>query len=232
MDRAEACGYDSCPANSGAFGSNATRPDLNWVNSYPVTSIRYGFDVFASDYWDGEAPELALSGPNVGWNVCIAAQYSGTVGVAAFAAHNRSVPAIAFSGASYSQAPWSEDPPPAASVVYAELALTLTEHIVAQGAPYLPEDTFLNVNFPEAEGDCADAANYEWVLTRIKPGVMSAPDAEWCGSRDLPNEIDIAEMPGCYISVSVADASDKATINDSRQKVVLDKLQDLLSCLP
>ncbi|KAJ3479057.1 hypothetical protein NLG97_g8416 [Lecanicillium saksenae] len=100
-DRKDACEYDSCPPNSGPAGHNATRPELNWVNSFPVTAIKYGIDTFGPQLWDGAAPELAVSGPNVGTNIWLAVPFSGTVGAAAYARTPRASPALAFSGADH-----------------------------------------------------------------------------------------------------------------------------------
>ncbi|KAF7563174.1 hypothetical protein G7046_g971 [Stylonectria norvegica] len=231
-DRTKACQYNSCPANSGPVGSNATRPDLNWVNSYPVTAIKYGIDTFGPQLWDGAAPELAVTGPNVGSNLWLAVPFSGTVGAACYAAHDAGIPAIAFSGASDGTLAWNTVPVPQRSLVYAELAATLTNKVINSGKPYLPEDVFLNVNFPKVEGKCTDPANFKWVLSRINPGIISGPDTEWCGSDRLPTETDVLDEEGCYISISIGDASDKTTVNDDRQDVVLEKLRDILVCLP
>ncbi|KND93822.1 Acid phosphatase [Tolypocladium ophioglossoides CBS 100239] len=230
--RARPCAYDSCPARAGPVGSNATRPDLNWVNSFPVTAIKYGIDTFGPRLWHGAAPELAVTGPNVGVNLWLTVPFSGTVGAACFAAHDAGIPAIAFSAASTRRAAWDVSPVPDRSFVYAQLATALTNKIVASGKPYLPKDVFLNVNFPKVKGACTDASNFKWVLSRINLGIFSPPDVEWCGSKRLPTELYVSGRGGCYISVSIGDASDKTTINDGRQKVVLDKLRDMLVCLP
>ncbi|PNY30057.1 Acid phosphatase [Tolypocladium capitatum] len=230
--RAGPCEYASCPPRAGPVGSNATRPDLTWVNSFPATSIRYGIDSVGPRLWRGAAPELAVTGPNVGTNLWLSVLISGTVGAACFAAHDAGIPAIAFSGASAQRAAWDVSPVPNRSIVYAQLATALTNKIVASGKPYLPEDVFLNVNFPKVEGACTNATDFKWILSRINPGTFSRPDVEWCDSTRLPTELSVAGRDGCYISVSIGDASDKTTVNDGRQKVVLDKLRDMLVCLP
>ncbi|UPK93629.1 hypothetical protein LCI18_004564 [Fusarium solani-melongenae] len=231
-DRKEACQYNSCPANSGPVGSDPKRPDLNWVNSFPVTSIKYGIDTFGPGLWDGAAPELAVTGPNVGTNLWLQVPFSGTVGAACYAAHDAGIPAIAFSGASSGNTAFNTSPVPARSLVYAELATKLVKKVVDSGKPYLPKDVFLNVNFPKVEGKCTDASKFKWVLSRINPGVFSKPDTEWCGDDRLPTETDVLLEDGCYISVSIGDATDKTTVNDERQDVVLAKLRDMLVCLP
>lgn len=41
------CQFGSCPAGSPATGFNASDTKLNYVNSYPVTAIRYGINTLA-----------------------------------------------------------------------------------------------------------------------------------------------------------------------------------------
>ncbi|KAI1097446.1 sure-like protein [Jackrogersella minutella] len=228
--RSDACEYNSCPANSGPIGTNATNTRLNWVNSYPVTSVRYGIDTIAPPFWNGQAPELVVSGPNVGTNLWVQVPFSGTVGVAVYASKEAGIPALAFSGASSGALAWTTSPVPARSTVYAQLATQLTNAVLAAGAPYLPADTFLNVNFPKVEGDCTDPAKFKWVLTRINPGVVSDKDVETCGTDRLPTETSILDAGGCQISVSVGDSNDKTTAAADKQAVVLQKLGSLLSC--
>ncbi|KAH6627332.1 survival protein sure-like phosphatase/nucleotidase [Chaetomium tenue] len=229
--RSTACQYDSCPANSGPIGRDAASPRLNWVNSFPVTSMRYGIDTIGPQLWNGEAPELAVSGPNVGSNLYLAVHFSGTVGAAVYAAKNEKIPALAFSGASDGTLSYAS-PEAQRSKVYAELATTLTNAVIASGKPYLPEDVFLNVNFPKVEGQCTEASQFKWVLSRINVGLFSSPDTEQCGETRLPTETSVVDTDGCYISVSVGDANDKTTAPAEKQAVVLKKLQSLLTCLP
>ncbi|KAM4066523.1 survival protein surE domain-containing protein [Hirsutella rhossiliensis] len=185
--RTEPCHYDSCPADAGLSGANATRPDLRWVNSYPVTSMRYAIDSYARELWGpGETqPELALSGPNAGANVWFVVKGSGTVGAAVHAVHS-GIPAIAFSVDSFATAPWNVDPKsspmPARSQVYAQLALKLTEKLIASGKPYLPDGVFLNVNIQKAaKGDsahcceCRFTADIWLTLERVRIRKMCTP---------------------------------------------------------
>ncbi|KAK4095720.1 sure-like protein [Parathielavia hyrcaniae] len=230
--RRAACQYNSCIASSAPIGRNATSPRLNWVNSYPVTSIRYGIDEIAPPFWNGQAPELAVTGPNVGSNLYIQVPFSGTVGAAVYAAKEAKIPAIAFSGSSGGTLAWNSNPEAQRSKVYAQLATTLTNAVIASGKPYLPEDVFLNVNFPAVEGACTQASQFKWVLSRINMGLFSDRDMQLCGETRLPNEAVVAAKGGCYVSVSVGDANDKTTASADKQAVVYKKLQSLLICLP
>jgi hypothetical protein len=60
----EACEFNSCPSGSPAVGHNASEPRLNYVNSYPATSMKYGINSIGPQFFDG-VPDLAVAGPNV-----------------------------------------------------------------------------------------------------------------------------------------------------------------------
>lgn len=194
--------------------------------------MRYGIDTIGPQLWNGEAPELAVSGPNVGSNLYLAVFFSGTVGTAVYAANEAKIPAIAFSGASTGTLAWNMSPEPLRSKLYAELATTLTNAVIASGKPYLPENVFLNVNFPEITDECNDASKFKWVLSRINIGVFSDSDVEHCGDDRLPTELSVVNKDGCYISVSVGDAKDKTTASAEKQALVLQKLRSMFTCLP
>ncbi|KAF2259748.1 acid phosphatase precursor [Lojkania enalia] len=228
---ADGCIFNSCPGGSPPTGSNATNPRLNYVNSFPVTSIMNGIDVTAPKFFGGAKPELALTGPNVGSNIGIQVPFSGTVGAAVAAVMEAGIPAIAFSGRSGDPTAWNQ-PTPLYSKIYAELALKITSQIVASGTPYLPQGVFLNVNFPEVtSSECNDIDDFRFIFTRVNPGIFSEKDTEWCGTNRLPTEYDIFFRDGCFVSISAGDASDKTTVDAARQKPVADKLKSILSCL-
>ncbi|PSN73591.1 sure-like protein [Corynespora cassiicola Philippines] len=228
----DGCIHQSCPGGSPATGANATDPRLNYVNSYPVTSIKTGIDTTAPQLWDGEKPELAVTGPNVGSNIGIQVPFSGTVGAAVYAAKTARIPALAFSGWSGDPTAWNQ-PTPLHSEIYADLALNVTSTIIASGKPYLPADTWLNVNFPDVSSTkCSNPNEFKYILSRINWGIISEPDTPWCGSDRLPTETEVILKSGCYVSISVGDANDKTTIDAARQKEVLAKLEPILSCLP
>ena len=212
------------------MGRNATSPRLHWVNAFPVTGIRYGIDLFGPQTWNGAKPELVVTGPNVGSNIYLQVHFSGTVGAAVYAV-KQGVPAIAFSGASTGTTAWDVVPTPLRSLVYADLATNLTNAVVASGKPYLPDDVWLNVNFPPVTESCSDPSQFKWVLSRINVGLFSPPDVEHCGKTRLPSEVDIFSRKGCLVSVSVGDANDKTTAPADKQAIVLKKLGDMLTCL-
>ena len=228
LPRSAPCQYDSCPRRSGEVGSNATDPRLNWVNSFPVTGVRYGLEYFGPLFWGGAGPDLAVAGPNVGGNTFLQVPFSGTVGAAVYAAA-RGVPAVAFSGAAGGNPAFDTQPVPARSEAYARLAARLVDALAAAGPPYLPPGVWLNVNFPDVETRCPAPDAYRFVLSRINPGFLSAPDAALCGGRRLPTETEV--LDACHVSVSPGDAADKTTVDAERQAIVAKKLRGLLSCL-
>ena len=59
------CEFNSCPSGSPPEGHDASNPRLNYVNPYPVTSMRYGIQTLSPIYFGG-SPDIALAGPNVG----------------------------------------------------------------------------------------------------------------------------------------------------------------------
>ena len=61
----EPCEFNSCPTGSPAEGNNASMPRFNYVNSYPVTSMRYGIQTLSPKYFGG-SPDIAVAGFNVG----------------------------------------------------------------------------------------------------------------------------------------------------------------------
>lgn len=229
----DGCEYASCPGGSPPTGANASDPRLNYVNSYPVTSIKTGIDVTAPKLWSGAAPELALSGPNVGSNIGPTVLVSGTVGAAVYAAKTAQIPAIAFSGGNGDATAWNV-PTPLHSKVYADLALNITTTIVNGGKPFLPANVFLNVNFPDVSATkCSSASQFKYIFTRIYSGITSPPDADWCGTTRLPWEVTTVNKDGCYVTISPGDANDKTDVNDvAVQNQIINKLKPILSCLP
>jgi len=242
------CEYDSCPAGSPPYGNNASNPRLNYVNSYPVTSIRYGIKNLSTPLLGGP-PDLALSGFNVGGqsihhfcavnesltnpkaNTGISTFLSGTVGAACEAA-KLGYPAIALSGSTGNQTAWNA-PPSTYQGVYADLSLNITQTLLASVAPYLPPGIWLNVNFsPVGSDSCTSAGDFGFVLSRIYPNPFGW-DVETCGNDGhLPTESTVMGTSGCWASVSVAVASTKLDAGINDQAVVMSKLGGILTCLP
>lgn len=202
------------------------------MNSYPVTSIAYGIDELAPELFDSGEADIALTGPNLGPNIDAVTLFSGTVGAAVEAA-SRGIPAIAFSGDMGKKVPWNQ-PAPEFSRVYADLALLVTNTLTEGGAPYLPEDTWLNINFPKISDGCSQPSDFKFVLSRIYSSIpfVTPPDVTTCGLGDrLRSERTVHFTDGCYASISVGNL-DKKDANREKQAFVLERLGDLLSCLP
>ncbi|KAE8354331.1 acid phosphatase precursor [Aspergillus coremiiformis] len=231
----EPCEFNSCSKGSPAVGHNATQPRWNYVNSFPVTSIKQGIESLSPTFFDGK-PDLVVTGPNVGYNLGVVTVISGTVGAASYAAHDAHIPAIAFSGGTGSALAW-DAPTPAYATLYAQLATKLVDQVVAAGEPYLPEDVFLNVNLPRVDGGkCTSTRveDFKFVLSRIYHALplFSGKDVEICeNDQRLPTETTVTET-GCYVSVSVGKASNKLDADAAQQAAVVKQLGNLLTCLP
>lgn len=61
----DGCEFNSCPAGSPPIGRNSSQPRFNYVNSFPVTSMRYGIQNLSEEFFGGP-PDIAVAGPNVG----------------------------------------------------------------------------------------------------------------------------------------------------------------------
>ena len=121
--------------------------------------------------------------------------------------------------------------------VYADLSTTITQTLTNSGKPYLPPNVFLNVNFPEVtDSKCRSISDFKFVLSRIYPAVpfVSGNDVETCGNDErLPTESKVVDTDdGCYVSISAGHADNKRDANAAEQKMVLQKLSSILSCLP
>ncbi|GJF00477.1 SurE-like protein [Phanerochaete sordida] len=233
--RTTPCEFNSCPADSGATGFNASDPRLNWVNGYPADAADFGINTLAPQFFAG-VPDLVVSGPNVGPNTGLSVFVSGTVGAAGHAVH-LNVPAVAFSGAdgSTAQEAWTDlsTAPKSATVVGAETYAAMTTkflHALFAQPPtspaLLPADTLLNVNFPALSGTC-NADSVQWVLTRAFPKLLWDSDVEICNNGGtLPNDGTVVGA-GCFASVSALSPTLKLDSDSDVQADVLHRLSAL-----
>ncbi|KZV96113.1 5'/3'-nucleotidase sure family protein [Exidia glandulosa HHB12029] len=228
------CQFDSCPPLSPAQGFNATDPRLNYVNSFPVTALKYGLNTLAPKFFaPASKPDLVVTGPNVGDNIGILNdEFSGTLG-AACAGARAGIPSIAFSGVSGDKLSYTTLPNEF-SDVYASLALKFIERVLKTNAsPLIPAGTVLNVNFPKVDklGGCTDPA---FVLSRQTIATpFSTKDVEICGNNGrLPKENDVMEADGCFASVTVLNMNSKVDVDFNLQGQVVKTLGDLLTCIP
>ena len=149
------------------------------------------------------------------------------------------IPAVAFSGGFGTQVGYLTLASPSASTTaaqtYASLGIKFLSALLSSSpSPILPSNTVVNVNYPNATGACASADAYQFVLTRIfAPTIFSGNDVTTCGSDRLPTEANVvARTDGCFASVSVMKASTKLDADADVQQTVLERLGDLLTCLP
>ena len=223
------------------------------MNSYPVTAMRYGIETLGPKFFGG-APDIAVTGPNVGSNLGVVVLASGTVGAATEAvkegmsllylaiidskAHtytSTGIPGIAFSGASGSPTAWNARTP-SYSTVYAQLATQFTSAVLNAGPkPYLPSNVYINVNFPaSSSSSCSSASDFRFVLSRIYPAVpvLTPKDVVTCGNGGrLPTESSVTGLKGCLVSVSVGKASTKGDASAAEQQAVLNRLRGVLTCM-
>lgn len=236
----EACEFDSCPAGSPGIGHDASNPRLNWVNGFPVDSVKIGVETIAQPFFT--KPDIVISGPNTGANTEFSVLGSGTVGGACEGAQE-GFPAIAFSGQSAASVSFTtletdpNSPATQAALIYAQRSVDLINVLVASGSsPLIPSGTILNVNYPKinATNSCTQPGDIKFVLTRVFPPIpiITPKDVTTCGNGGrLPAEDDVAMDPtGCFASVSVVDAELKLDVLKDRQTAVLSALSPILSC--
>ncbi|KAF8603722.1 sure-like protein [Ceratobasidium sp. AG-I] len=219
--------YNSVPTGSPAQGANATDPRLNYVNSYPVTAIEYGTSTVAPKYFGG-APDLIVTGPNLGVNLGSTTSISGTVG-AATEGVLEGIPSIAFSGTSGSGRSYTTLKAGDQSFIYAQVSQQLIAALTATAKPWLPSGVGLNVNLPAISTTCASAKNFQFPKSYTNSPVW---DAVTCNNGGhLPTESTVIKTSGkCYVTVSVFDASNKRDGSVAQQAAVLNKLSSVLVC--
>ncbi|ETS76128.1 hypothetical protein PFICI_11515 [Pestalotiopsis fici W106-1] len=229
MTRCQFDTCDPCPEHL-LYGTNVSDPSgrLNWVNSYPVTAARYGLDQFAPRIWQNQSADLVLVGPNNGPNVASLTEVSGTVGVAQYTAR-RGIPTIAFSGAAWGVMRYDK-PPTYRHSLYNDMAYQFTQALLTGGKPYMPQNTFLNVNFPNWQNnDCNETSKWEWFLTRLdtdREGNMA--DWEYCGTDQNFLQFDTH----CSITITLLEATSKKNAGVEEQRFMRNRLKNMLACPP
>ena len=134
-------------------------PDFHYLDGTPVMATLYGIDVLAQARW-GRAPDLVLSGPNIGLNAGTILISSGTVSNAQYAMI-RGIPAIALSAVEQSESGPDLRNPLATSVAGKTMELIRQLDARADDGPLLPPGLGLNVNFP------ASVETAQWRMSRI-----------------------------------------------------------------
>ncbi|CAE6505801.1 unnamed protein product [Rhizoctonia solani] len=219
--------YNTVPVGAPAEGSNSTDSRLNYVNSYPVTAIKYGITTLAPKFFGG-APDIVVTGPNVGNNLGVATFFSGTVGAASEAA-KQNFPAIAFSGDNSPARSYTTLVPGDSSFLYAQIAQKLVATLTATSKPWLPSG--VNVNFPAVSSTCSKLSDFQFVLTRLYWNPLRDDVVTCNNGGHLPDETPTKNTSGkCYVTVSAFDANNKRDASIAEQAVVLSKLSSILVC--
>lgn len=155
------------------------------VSGTPATSVVYGLDEVLAE----QAPDLVISGTNVGSNTGFDQNFSGTIGAAVVASGMYDIPAIAISTAT---AHWDEK-----SAAYEQTAEFLVD-LLATGEVDIRSGEVLNINYPLLKGDTtapevrvapaaeASAAAFgfretgpgQWVIVPARSEVEPAADSD------------------------------------------------------
>jgi len=118
-----------------------------------------------------------------------------------------------------------------AAGIYASLTVSFVKKLLANAtSTILPRGISLNVNYPTID-NCPNASDFRFVMSRVAWNPF-ATDVQTCGSDYLPTETSVINMSGCYSSVSVFNASTKSDVDAATQRIILDRLSGLLTCLP
>ncbi|KAK8153698.1 survival protein sure-like phosphatase/nucleotidase [Phyllosticta citrichinensis] len=237
------CQYDSCGHPSkGNIGVDKKDHSLHWVEGSAFASMVEGVNSTWPQHATNQSHpklDMVLAGPNIGHNYGYKNSKSGTTGAAVFANRVFKLPSIAFAGWNNKRSAWNV-PTTTEQLAYAELAVNLTNRVLANGHPFLPEGTVLNVNFPKYRhrGQCS-LGNFKFVLSRVNYRVPSLTpeedDIKICGSSVLPTECAVVsrkEENTCYVSVTPMASWTKRSAGTLEQAAVLGQLEGFLSCLP
>lgn len=224
--------YGIVPKGAPSFGTDPHDPHIWYYNGTPATCTFFALDYVVPKHWNGTTPDLLLSGPNFGTNLGpFLYTLSGTIG-AAYAAVERSLPAIAFSAGNSGQRSYKDVnrttpsgyPDPA--TVAAQLSVALVSQLAKNAnasSRLLPLGYGLTVNYPAITslksaacvappfvqtrmtgGADVDTAVFDPVTRLFSYGSIVSAGANTCinGDCSLPGETTVVEG-GCFSSVSV-----------------------------
>lgn len=183
---------------AGPMSREGFEKDFYYVDGTPVMAMLYGIDVIAAARW-GKAPDLVLSGPNVGQNAGAIVVSSGTVSNVQYALM-RKIPAIALSAGNSSGSGADLINPISSAAARRSVELVSYLDRKSRGGRLLPDGTALNVNFPE------NPANASWRLARIgtydRYNIRFVPDLAAASGK----KVDGSEpQPGLFLNVTDAE---------------------------
>ncbi|KAH7056990.1 5'/3'-nucleotidase sure [Macrophomina phaseolina] len=177
--------FNSVLAGAPALGHDPLDDHIWYYNGTPAACTFVNLDFVMPRIWPNvSAPDLLVSGPNVGQNLGpFLYTISGTMG-ATYAAVSRGIPAIAFSASSIGgqrSYEWinattaSGHPDPA--TIHAELTVKLVQQLVdatPKGERLLPLGYGINVNFPTITSFTNDSCvDPPYILSRLTGGALS-----------------------------------------------------------
>ncbi len=193
-------------------------PDFHYVDGTPVMATLYGLDVAARTRWS-KAPDLVISGPNIGRNVGGIVVSSGTVSNVQYALM-RGIPAIAVSAGAGTQRGKDLANPSSTQVAARMLELVAILETSADAGPLLPAGTALNINFPDA----LDQAR--WKLSRI--GTTSSYDVRFVTDLQASTKAGGPALPGLQFRVMTegeAPRQDKDEATIARSDIAISVMQ-------
>ncbi|KAF8890684.1 survival protein sure-like phosphatase/nucleotidase [Infundibulicybe gibba] len=222
VPRVDPCEFDTCPAGSPAEGFNASDPRLNWVNSFPVDSVRFGIQTLAPKFFHSK-PDFVVSGPNDGTNLGVnTVAGSGTVLRSSTGGHplNRifckECPQISFTTLDNTTALTT-----IISRTYAALTLKYVNTFLELPGRILPPNITVNLHFPR---------DFTYIFTRLNASTIDR-DVFHCGTDHLPDESTLINGPGCFVSITALNATSKLDVDAKIQASVLNRVRPIVRCL-
>lgn len=160
------------PAGSPSWDHEKNDMNVWYFNGTPSSCVAFALNYVLPKYFNNKTVDLVVSGPNEGTNMSPGFfTLSGTIG-ATYAAVERGLPAIAFSGSNSNNSFYKDDAPKANDKTFTPniLARKVVQMVDALFASnehrinLLPVTTGMNVNFGPVGADCMDP---EFVFTRL-----------------------------------------------------------------
>ncbi|EXJ68289.1 uncharacterized protein A1O5_08904 [Cladophialophora psammophila CBS 110553] len=219
--------FDLIPAGAPSLGRDPNDANIWYYNGTPAACTFVALDYVLPNFYSNRSINLYVGGPNFGLNQgYFFYTLSGTIGECTYAAIQRNIPGIAFSGGNSEQRSYtwinkttaSGYPDPA--TIQAQLATNLVNQLVksAQGAtPLMPTGYGLKVSFPtdmETPRSLKDTrlgggATIDKAVYNATTGIFTYENLITDGNNvcincncALPSETPVVDN-GCYGSVSV-----------------------------
>lgn len=116
-----------------------------------------------------------------------------------------------------------------AALLYADLTTLIGGTLWNSGAPFLPPDVLLVVDYPLITS-CPTVSDYTFVLAKMTTD--NIPTVQTCGRVHLPISRNVALRKGCFVSVTAINVTSSSDVGVDTQQEVLDRLGGLIGCLP